>query len=136
MVRGMRYVGTSLLVLWSCGGAAPRAETAPVVPATTFMGEETEDWLAEESEPTGRTDLLLAFEASARSYGCHTEQIGSQTTFSIHGERRSFFGVSASCREGTVAIITLKGGRVRIGCAKPTTHEACDALLRSIAENG
>jgi hypothetical protein len=95
---------------------------------------ETDRWLAQESEPLGRSDLLPAFEESARSYGCSTDELGSESSLNIYGERRSYYGISASCDEGTIALITLVGGRVRIGCAKPTTHQACEQLLRNISQ--
>lgn len=117
-----------LPLLLSCASARPR----PNVP--TFLGVESEHWLVEESEPVGRSDLLPAFEASAKSYGCVTEELGSEHHHDIAGESRSYYGVTASCEEGTIALITLEGGRVRIGCAKPTTRAACDALLRDIAQ--
>jgi hypothetical protein len=117
------------VLLVSCVAASSPPPNLP-----PFLGEETERWLAQETEPTGRVDILPAFEASAQSYGCNTERIGTKSTLSIHGERRSYFGVSAACQGGTIALITLVGSRVRIGCAKPTTREACDLLLRSIAE--
>jgi hypothetical protein len=50
------------------------------------------------------------------------------------GESRSYYGVTASCDEGTIALITLVGGRVIIGCAKPTTRQACDSLLSNISQ--
>lgn len=100
----------------------------------TFDGVETQWWLAQESESGGRDDLLPAFEESARSYGCSTDQLGGESSLNIYGERRSYYGVSASCEEGTIALITLVGGRVRIGCAKPTTPQACDLLLRNISQ--
>jgi hypothetical protein len=108
------------------------ARSVPNVPS--FVGVETEQWLVQESQPVGRDDLLPAFEASARSYGCSTEQLGSESSANIYGERRSYYGISASCEEGTIALITLSGGRVRIGCAKPTTRQACDLLLRNISQ--
>jgi hypothetical protein len=116
------------VVLVSCAAATSAPNPPP------FLGEETEWWLVQETEPTGRVDILPAFEASAQSYGCNTERIGTKSSLSIHGERRSYFGVSAACSEGTIALITMAGSRVRIGCAKPTTRQACDLLLRSIAE--
>jgi hypothetical protein len=112
----------------NCTASGP----APSPPA--FQGVETEAWLVQESETGGRDDILPAFEASAQSYGCSTERIGSQSSHNIHGERRSYYGVSAACAEGTIALITLAGGRVRIGCTKPTTAQACDQLLRNISE--
>jgi hypothetical protein len=115
------------LVAVRCAATTPR----PTPPQ--FLGVETDFWLVQESEPTGRDDLLPAFEASARGYGCSTEKIGSQTSFDIEGERRSYFGVMASCDDGMIALITLEGGRVSIGCAKPTTLGACNALLRDIS---
>jgi hypothetical protein len=129
--RGIRL---SWLLFVGCADTnpAPRAATYPSLPP--FIGEETDRWLVEESAPVGRDDILPAFEESARGYGCRTEQLGTSTSFTIHGERRSFYGISASCYEGTIALITLVGGGVRIGCAKPTTHQACDQLLRNISE--
>ena len=61
---------------------------------------------------------------------------GGRTSYNIHGERRSYFGGTASCYEGVIASITLVGGSVRIGCAKPTSHEACDRLLQSSPKCG
>ena len=99
------------------------------------MGNETELWLVQESEPVGRDDILPAFESSAKNYGCRTEELGTSASFNIQGERRSYYGIMASCYEGTIAIITLVGGGVRIGCAKPTTIEACNQLLSDISES-
>ncbi|HEX2878297.1 MAG TPA: hypothetical protein VHO25_02050 [Polyangiaceae bacterium] len=113
-----------------CSGAAARA-TADI-PA--FQGVETEHWLVQESQPVEQKDLLRAFAESARGYGCRTEKLGLQATQNIYGERRSYHGVTASCFEGTISLITLADGRVRIGCAKPTTFQACDRLLRNIAQ--
>jgi hypothetical protein len=122
--RGLLSIG-----LVSCAAASSPPPNLP-----PFLGEETDWWLAQETEPTGRVDILPAFEASAQSYGCNTERIGMKSSLSILGERRSYFGVSAACSEGTIALITLVGSRVRIGCAKPTTRQACDLLLQRIAE--
>ena len=47
---------------------------------------------------------------------------------------RSWYGVSARCGEGDIAIATLKAERVLLCCRKPTTREACDTLLGKIAE--
>ncbi len=104
---------------------------APNIP--TFQGEETEWWLVQETGPVGRDDILPAFEASAHNHGCTTEQLGFDSSSNIYGESRSYYGVSASCDDGTIALITLAGGGVRIGCAKPTTRQACDLLLRKIS---
>ncbi|HYQ29184.1 MAG TPA: hypothetical protein VER04_18260 [Polyangiaceae bacterium] len=100
----------------------------------TFLGEENESWLVQETAPVERDDLLPAFEASARSYGCSTERLGLDSSSNIYGERRSYYGISASCEEGAISLVTLVDGRVRIGCAKPTTREACDRLLRHISQ--
>lgn len=123
-----------LLLMMSCADTnpGPRAPSFPDLPH--FMGKETDRWLVEESPPVGRDDILPAFEASAQTYGCRTETLGDSTSFNIHGELRSYYGVTASCYEGTIALITLVGGSVRIGCAKPTTRKACDQLLRNISE--
>jgi len=120
--------------LWCCSlllaGCASGTPT-PEVP--TFQGLETEHWLVQESAPIGRDDVLPAFEASAHEYGCATEHIGASSSLNIYGEMRSYYGVSAACEEGTIALITLVGGSIKIGCAKPTTRAACDQLLRNIA---
>jgi hypothetical protein len=112
------------------------ASCAPSLPRyPPFHGEETDTWIAYEV-PVGRdpSDLLPAFEASARSHGCSTERIGSDTRPNIAGEMRSFYGVAATCDEGTIALVTLAGGRASIGCTKPSTRERCDFLLREISE--
>lgn len=101
-----------------------------------FQGQETESWLAYEENP-GRDpgDLLLAFEASARSYWCTTDRLGSDSSATIAGgELRSSYGVSASCDDGTLAIVTRAGGQVTVGCLKPTTRARCDLLLSKISE--
>ena len=59
------------------------ASSTPNVPP--FRGVETQQWLVEESEPIARDDLLPAFEASARSYGCSTDQIGRESSSTIYG---------------------------------------------------
>jgi hypothetical protein len=120
----------SVLFVGCAGSTAP--QSAANVPP--FQGVETQHWLVQESEPIARDDLLPAFEASARSYGCNTEHLGNGSTLNIYGELRRYYGVSASCQEGTIALITLVGGRVRIGCAKPTTARACELLLQNISE--
>jgi hypothetical protein len=112
-------------------GCTP-ASSRPNVPP--FAGEESEWWLVQETEPVSRDDVLPAFEASAQNYGCVTEQLGLDSTTNIFGEVRSYYGVNASCDEGTIALITLVGGRVRIGCAKPMSRDACDHLLRNISQ--
>ena len=120
------------LVLLLTGCAADRS--TPRYPA--FDGQETIVWLAYELDVPGRKpgDLLPAFDASAQAHGCRTEPIGAQTSTSLGGEVRESYGVTASCDEGTIALVTLVGDRVRIGCPKPTTREQCDALLQSISE--
>jgi hypothetical protein len=115
-----------------CGHAAPGA--AAPIPAQAFTGVETDTWFVQEVSSAGRDDLLPAFEESARAYGCATSEIGADSSQNIHGERRSYYGISATCREGSIALITLTGGRVRIGCSKPTSLQACDALLRDISQ--
>ena len=110
------------------------ATTTSTPSMPTFLGYETERWLVLELEPVGRDDLLPAFQASARRYGCGTEQLGNEFSANIFGERRSYYGVSASCREGTIALVTLVDARVSIGCAKPTTRQACDLLLHNISQ--
>ena len=122
------------LVALSCGGGHGPVVAGPPPNLPPFSGVENDAWLARVTEPAGRDDVLPAFKASARSYGCVVDEIGADTRFNIHGEVRSYYGVSATCGEGTIALITLVGGAVSIGCAKPTTADACDALLRSIAE--
>ena len=110
----------------------PRAPAFPDLPP--FVGNETDRWLVEDSGPVGRDDVLPAFLASAKDYGCRTEKL-RPTSFIVVGQRRLYYGVTASCWEGTISIITWEGGNVRIGCAKPTTIEACNQLLRDISES-
>jgi hypothetical protein len=90
--------------------------------------------LAYRVDQLDRDDLLPAFEASAKSHGCDTIRLGSESSRNIGGVRLSYHGISASCDEGTIALITLVGGSVKIGCAKPTTREDCDLLLKKIAQ--
>jgi hypothetical protein len=110
---------------------------APPTPAVpTFDGRETPNWLAYQLDVPGRDprDLIPAFEASARALGCHTERIedGSNATIG-NGLLFRFHGVVATCELGTIALITLTGDRVRIGCVKPTTRVECDALVEKIS---
>lgn len=115
----------------------PRTELRVAAPAyhdlPPFMGDETDRWLVEESGPVGRDDVLPAFEESAQNYGCRTRTLDAETTRNIYGESRAYYGVTASCYEGTISIITLVGGSVLIGCAKPTTLQACNQLLQNIS---
>jgi hypothetical protein len=101
-----------------------------------FRGQETDAWIAYEVDIPEREpgDLLPAFEASARSHRCGTERLGAGADPMLGGEMRHFYGVSATCDEGTIALMTLVGGRVRVGCAKPSTRERCDFLLHQISE--
>lgn len=130
--RGWGWIALTMATL--VGASCTETLQRPTPPP--FLGEETAWWQVQESEPTGRDDILPAFEQSAKRYGCTTEHIGSKSSSSIMGEERRYFGVSAACYEGTIAVVTLVGGRVRIGCQKPTTAAACSALLRNIAEGG
>jgi hypothetical protein len=127
-----RRIGLGWILATLCAGCA--TENA-VANRPSFSGDETEWWLVQETGPVGRDDILPAFEASARNYGCDTAHLGADSSSNIYGELRSYHGVSASCDEGTIALITLVGGRVRIGCAKPTTRQACDVLLRRISQS-
>jgi hypothetical protein len=119
----------------SCSAVAPRPRAPEYPDLPPFIGKETERWLAEESGPVGRDDLLPAFKSSAINYGCRTEKLGGKMRYNIFGESRTYYGVTARCYEGTISLITLVGGRVRIGCAKPTTLQACNQLLRDISES-
>jgi hypothetical protein len=121
--------------LVSCSPTAPRPRAPDFSNLPPFLGHETDRWLVEEVGPVGRDDVLPAFEASAENYGCSTTTLDGETTANIHGERRSYYGVTASCYEGTISLITLVGGGVRIGCAKPTTLQACRQLLHDISES-
>lgn len=125
---GNTFASSLLMLAASCAPSIPR----PSPP--TFTGVENAAWFVEESEPVGRDDVLPAFKAAARNYGCSTEELGSSSSQNIHGEMRSYYGISATCDEGSVALITLEGGGVRIGCSKPTSRQACDLLLRRIAQ--
>jgi len=123
------------LLLSSCGPAHPRPRAAEPPDLRPFVGDENEQWLVQQTDPVGRDDVLPAFKERAEDYGCRTERLGVKSSFYIQGERRSYYGISASCYEGTIAIITLRGGGVRIGCAKPTTLESCNQLLHDIADS-
>jgi hypothetical protein len=124
-LRHMKHFLLTMLVGCAAGPSSPNRPQ--------FVGVETESWLVYQVDEVGRDDLLPAFEASARSHGCSTEQLGSESGVNIAGTRRSYYGVNASCEEGAIALITLVGGGVRIGCAKPTTRQDCDSLLRRIS---
>jgi hypothetical protein len=130
--RHLARVALSAALLVACG--TPRSRTVVVRNVPPFDGRETESWLVQETAPVDRDDVLPAFEESAQAYGCQTDHIGEQSSTNIYGEARRYYGVSASCREGTIALITLVGGSVSIGCAKPTTPAACDRLLHDIAQ--
>jgi hypothetical protein len=111
-------------------------QSAPAPRYPPFQGAETNEWLALDVPLPERPpeDMLPAFEESARSLGCSTEQLGTGAEQNIGRERRQWYGVSASCDEGTIALVTLVGGHVCIGCMKPTTRGRCNALLRQISE--
>jgi hypothetical protein len=120
-----------VMALTSCAASSP----TPSYPE--FAGHETEAWIAYEEELPDRdpADLLQSFEASARSHGCHTERLGSGADPTIGGgELRHMYGITASCEEGTLALATMTGRRVSVGCTKPTTREQCDLLLSKISE--
>ena len=132
-IQKMQAVWALALPCWltltvSCAASRPR-QSPP-----TFAGVETESWLVQESDPVGRDDVLPAFKAAARNYGCGTEELGNTNGANIQGEYRSYYGISAVCDEGAIALITLESGRVRIGCSKPTTAQACNDLLRRISQ--
>jgi hypothetical protein len=133
-VLGIHEVGRRFGRWWTWLALVGCATTAQEPNIPQFAGIETERWLVQVTEPVGRDDILPAFQASARSYGCRTDQLGRESRENIHGEMRSYYGVVATCDEGTIALVTLVGGSVSIGCAKPTTPQACDQLLRSISE--
>lgn len=119
-------------LLLALGGCATIPPPAPTVPS--YRGLENDYWLALASETVGRRDILPAFRDSAQSYGCRTEHLYETSRHNIHGEMRGYRGINATCDEGTIALIALAGGRVSIGCAKPTNAAACDRLLKSISE--
>jgi len=63
------------------------------------------------------------------------ERLGHSSKGVISGIVEQRYGVSASCEEGTLALITVEHDRVRIGCPKPKMRRQCDALLEKIAES-
>jgi hypothetical protein len=130
----LRGFALTVLLHALCGCAASPSSPAPSYPP--FRGIETDSWLAYQVElpERGPNDLLPSFEASARSFGCHTDHLGGDSRQTIGGELRSFYGISAWCDGAGIALITLVGGGVRIGCSKPTTRERCDALLQQISD--
>lgn len=115
---------------------ATDCDSAPAPKYPPFEGAETDAWLTFDVPLPERSpdDLLPAFAESARSHGCSTEQLGKRSEQNIGGELRYWYGVSASCDEGTIAVVTMVGGHVRIGCTKPTTRDRCSELLRRISE--
>ena len=125
----------ALPLLVSCTAMQPRPRAPDFPDLPPFTGVETERWLVQDSGPVGRNDVLPAFAAAARDYGCNTDKLGQRTSFNINGERRTYYGVTAACYEGTISVVTFAGGNVRIGCAKPTTIQACNQLLRDISES-
>ena len=133
ILRQIVVAGLLSTMAVSCATSNARARSNPRPAPPTFVGEENESWLVEDTGPVDRDDVLRAFKAAARNFGCGTEELGNANGANIQGEYRSYYGVSASCAEGTIAIITLEGNRVRIGCAKPTTAKACETLLRDIS---
>jgi hypothetical protein len=116
----------ALMTIVSCAATTPPSRPP-------FRGEADEAWLVSEVQEVRRDDLLFAFDESARSHGCSTQELGSESTPNIGGQLRTFHGISAACEEGVIAIVTLVDYRVRIGCARPITPERCDLLLRKIA---
>jgi hypothetical protein len=118
------------LTLVGCGACAPTSGPPP------FTGRETDVWTAFDvasPELDRAQNLLPSFEASARDFGCRTDHLGTVVDTAGGGETRIWYGVTASCDEGTIAILKMKGGRVRVGCEKPTTPEGCAALLQRIS---
>lgn len=133
ILRQVVVAGLLSTMAVSCAASSPRARPNPRPTPPTFIGEENESWLVEETGPLGRDDVLRAFKIAARNFGCGVEELGNTNGANVLGEYRSIYGISASCDEGTIALITLEGNRVRIGCAKPTTVKACETLLRDIS---
>jgi hypothetical protein len=120
---GMR--GLLLLLVASCAADVPRHPD--------FTGREDETWIAY-SVDVDRDDLLFAFDASARNYGCRTTKIGKDSRQNIAGIGYSFRGIDARCSgDREIAMVLTKTGAV-LGCPKPTTQQACDELLRKISE--
>jgi hypothetical protein len=127
---------------WTLGCAAVSAalatdcQSAPPPQSPPFQGAETDKWLTFDVPLPDRPpeELLPAFAESARSYGCSTEELGKRAEPHVGEQPRDWYGVSASCNEGTVAMVTFVGGHVGIGCAKPTTRDRCNELLRRISK--
>jgi hypothetical protein len=115
---------------------APSCAPAVAEPPA-FEGRETDAWMAYEVRIPGRNsaDLIPSFEASANAFGCHTTRLGTQAVQIAGGSAAILsYGVSATCEEGSIALVALADSRVRIGCEKPTTRARCDGLLRQISE--
>jgi hypothetical protein len=128
-LRRAQHVGALLLLV------VPMACEPPLPSHPPFTGRPTESWFAfviavpDAREPR---DLVLAFEASARGSGCRTDRLQAsieRTTWGIF-----WYGVSADCTGGTIALVSLNGARVSVGCLRPTTREQCEGLLRGISE--
>src|ERR1700722_2265371 len=75
----------SLALVLLLGGlaACARPILAPAVPP--FEGVETPSWTAYEFHVPGRdpSDLLPAFEASARAFGCETSHVGERANATV-----------------------------------------------------
>jgi hypothetical protein len=128
-LRCSQHVGALLLLV------VPTACEPPLPSHPPFTGRPTESWFAfvvavpEAREPR---DLVLAFEASARGSGCRTDRL--QTSSEVASWGIFWYGVSADCTGGTIALVSMNGARVSVGCLRPTTREQCEGLLRGISE--
>jgi hypothetical protein len=111
-----------------CGLRAGLAESS-----RAFEGRSTEFWLAAFPIRTSRDphDFIPYFAQAARASGCRTEPV---TTSLVPWRGYGWYGLSADCSDGTIALVALDGPRLGIGCLRPTTLAQCEDLLREIHE--
>jgi hypothetical protein len=108
-----------------------------------FDGHQTDDWLAFDLGVPGRDphEVLRQFAMSAHTLGCGTEPSATRGGRGQVNPQPGVapYSVTAYCEDGRVALIADADAavqRVTVGCAKPTTREQCEALLRKITDVG
>ena len=106
-------------------------------PRPDFRGLETDTWTAYDIDVTGMVPRRVVdrFEYAAHAYGCSTRRLGRPgIRHGIEGENSHWrYAVEAVCDDGTVTLVPLTNGSVRVGCEKPSSRPACDALLAKIS---
>jgi hypothetical protein len=127
-------VRISVAVVAVAIGLTSCAPSAPAKPP--FAGQVTAAWIAfDVPVPAGKDSggIVESFEAGAKSSGCGTERLAASSQFVGGGELRQWYGVSAECDAGTIALVAVDAAHVRIGCRRPADRDACEAILRHIS---